>query len=331
MRYPLRPPGPASPVPEPEGGPILGPVTRVALYVVVFFLLQIAVGGPVLMGWMMATGEDPTALSDGTLAGEVFLWVSLFLAPVLLATTHLFLRRIDRRPAAAIGLALPAGGRRRAAVEGAAAVVVALAVAGLWLAVAAAVSTWRFGGIAEELLRGPAWWPSPAGGVAAIALLAGGFLVQGAVEELAFRGYVFHALRDRWSWPTAAAASSAVFAVLHLGNPGAAAAGIVNTFLFGLLLAALVEATGSLLAASVLHGAWNFVVAALLSLPVSGLTTGHLLEIDLLGPPWATGGSFGPEGSWALSGLLAPLVLAAAAWADRRRAARARDQPAAGS
>src|SRR4051794_12309773 len=46
---------------------------------------------------------------------------------------------------------------------------------------------------------------------------------------------------------------------------------------------------------------WNFAVACLLSLPVSGVSLFHLLRVATAGNPEVTGGGFGPEGSAVLT------------------------------
>ena len=122
------------------------------------------------------------------------------------------------------------------------------------------------------------------------------------------RGYVYHALRERWRPFVAALASSVLFALLHATNPDISAAALVNVVLAGLVLAALVERSGSLWGATVAHGVWNFAVSCLASLPVSGFSLFHLLNVTVKGDERVTGGGFGPEGSLALTALGLPLA-----------------------
>ena len=83
-----------------------------------------------------------------------------------------------------------------------------------------------------------------------------------------------------------------------------------------MVLAALVERTGSLWSATLAHGAWNFAVACLLSVPVSGVRLFHLLDVTVAGDPDLTGGGFGPEGSALLTllGILLMLLLWRGMW-----------------
>jgi hypothetical protein len=130
-------------------------------------------------------------------------------------------------------------------------------------------------------------------------------------------------LAERWGWTAAAGVSSLVFALLHGANPSVSPVALGNTFLLGLALALLVRATGSLLAAVVAHGVWNWAGVCLVSLPISGLEGPSMLDTRLAGAVWITGGDYGPEGSWLLTGLSVVLVGVLLMWAER--AARGRD------
>jgi hypothetical protein len=92
-----------------------------------------------------------------------------------------------------------------------------------------------------------------------------------------------------------------------------------------MVLAALVERSGSLWSATLAHASWNFSVACLLSLPISGVRLFHLLDLSLKGDERLTGGAFGPEASVLLT--LLGLPLAAALWWNRRRRESAASAP----
>jgi uncharacterized protein len=136
-------------------------------------------------------------------------------------------------------------------------------------------------------------------------------------EELAFRGYLYgvavEATPDGQGPWLARAASSVAFGLVHLTNPGAGVRTTLIVMLAGWCLCLVRERVG-LPGAFTAHFAWNWVMAAVLHVPVSGLpfaTPGYKAVVT--GPAWLTGGSWGPEG-----GLVAALVLAgAAAWSSR--------------
>lgn len=318
-------PGPEGPErTDPPGGPGLPagrwhPVTRASLYLILFVGLQIAVGTPVLLIWAVVTDTNLLLLAEsGEIPGGLALAVYAALAPVIVAFTLVWARWLDGKRLRDLGARLPAGGAGEAGRQAVASLAAVAAVLGVWLAAVAAFGHVRFGGLAGGFLAGAGPFEGAGGGAVVLILLLFGFLIQGGVEEWVFRGYVFRALRERWSWASAAGASSVAFSVLHGLNPSVSLPGLVNTFLLGLVLAAVVELGGSLLAPAVLHGWWNFAMASLLSVPVSGVKVYHLLDLELTGPEAVTGGGYGPEGSWVLTAVLVPVLAALAMRVDRR-------------
>lgn len=118
-----------------------------------------------------------------------------------------------------------------------------------------------------------------------------------AAEEALFRGYPFQVLVEGIGAVAATVLLSAAFALAHLGNEGVGAFALVNIFLAGVLLSVAYLRTRSLWFATAVHLGWNWVMASVLDLPVSGL---HVFDTPLYepvirGPDWATGGAFGPE------------------------------------
>lgn len=134
-------------------------------------------------------------------------------------------------------------------------------------------------------------------------------------EEIAFRGYLQAVAREAGNSDTIARLAQAVaFGAIHLTNPGAGVRTTLIVMLAGWCLALVRERSG-LAAAWTAHLAWNWVMAAVLHMPVSGLpfaTPGYRAVVT--GPEWLTGGSWGPEG-----GAFAALVLGAAAFVAQRR------------
>lgn len=122
-------------------------------------------------------------------------------------------------------------------------------------------------------------------------------------EELAIRGYLLTTLVESIGARGAVLSTSALFAALHLLNPGPTVISTLMVGLAGVLLATIRLKTGSLWAAAVAHLAWNLVQAVALHAPVSGLplpTPGYRLVDN--GPAWLTGGTWGPEGGLAAAG-----------------------------
>ncbi|HEY4304363.1 MAG TPA: type II CAAX endopeptidase family protein [Gemmatimonadaceae bacterium] len=117
------------------------------------------------------------------------------------------------------------------------------------------------------------------------------------IEELMMRGYLLAVLRDAWGWKWAIVATSIVFGLLHLFNPGVSVESILLVVLAGFFLAGVLYVTKSLYAAWLAHFAWNWTMAAVFHVAVSGIPmeTPNYHYVDA-GPDWATGGQWGPEG-----------------------------------
>lgn len=122
-------------------------------------------------------------------------------------------------------------------------------------------------------------------------------LPAAAAEELLMRGYVFAVLREAVGWKTTLVATSVVFGLLHVRNPGANAETITVVVIAGFFLGTILIITESLYAACMAHFAWNWTMAAGLHTAISGLPVPaggyHVMDS---GPAWLTGGSWGPEG-----------------------------------
>lgn len=157
------------------------------------------------------------------------------------------------------------------------------------------------------------WWTA--------ALLSTFVLLPSAfAEELFARGYIFALLREALGWKLALAATSVGFGVLHLANPGANWQSLSVVVLAGVFLGAMVLVTGSLYAATLAHFAWNWFIAAVLHMPVSGIPVSASPDYRMVetGPDWLTGGSWGPEGGLAAGAGLS-LGLVYLLWIHARR------------
>jgi len=141
--------------------------------------------------------------------------------------------------------------------------------------------------------------PSDAGGSwlgAAIRISV--FLLPAALmEELVTRGYLFAVLREAWGWKATLIVTSVAFGLLHLQNSGADVQSLTLVTLAGLFLGGVLVVTRSVYAAWMAHFAWNWTMAVLFHVAVSGLPLDApaYRYVDA-GPDWATGGVWGPEG-----------------------------------
>jgi membrane protease YdiL (CAAX protease family) len=127
--------------------------------------------------------------------------------------------------------------------------------------------------------------------------------VAAAAEEALFRGYGFQVLVRGFGTVVALIGSSAIFALAHIGNPNVTAFALLNIFLAGVLLGLAYLRTHSLWFATAVHLGWNWTMASLFDLPVSGIALFQtpLYEPVTRGVAWIGGGSFGPEAGIAAS------------------------------
>jgi membrane protease YdiL (CAAX protease family) len=210
--------------------------------------------------------------------GSVDAWVTTI---GVLGGTALSLRLVDRRPWKDVWLDRNAAHPRLLALGfGVGAVCIGVPILVL------IASGWL------HLAPGPtgSWW----GATVRITLL---LLPAALLEELITRGYILSVLRGVWGWPWAIAAMSIVFGLGHLANDGVTVRSVGLVTLAGVFLATVLYVTRSLYAAWMAHFAWNWVMAAVFHVSVSGIPfempSYRYVEA---GPVWATGGDWGPEG-----------------------------------
>jgi membrane protease YdiL (CAAX protease family) len=122
-----------------------------------------------------------------------------------------------------------------------------------------------------------------------------GFLLVGWNEELLSRGYHLQAIASGLNLFWGVVISSAVFGILHLGNPNATWVSAAGIFFAGLFLAYGYIRTRQLWLPIGLHIGWNFFEGVVFGFPVSGFNFYKLTRIKVTSPELWTGGAFGPE------------------------------------
>lgn len=130
------------------------------------------------------------------------------------------------------------------------------------------------------------------------------------VEEVAFRGYPFQRLIEVTGPAWAVIIASIAFGAKHAANPNATPRSVAVTMLAGVLFSVAYLRTRALWVGWGMHFAWNFALAVIFGLPMSGLREfSTLVRTRARGPLWLTGGNYGPEAS-----LTAAIVLFAGIW-----------------
>lgn len=141
--------------------------------------------------------------------------------------------------------------------------------------------------------------PAGTASIAETVLLSAVVFAFGAAgEEALFRGYPLQTFaRARLVW-MAVLLTSVFFALGHAGNDNVDYFGLANTVLAGVWFVAAYLKTRTLWFPFAMHWAWNWTMAAILGLPVSGInsiTPNPIWHGVDLGPSWLTGGKYGLE------------------------------------
>ncbi|HEX2167070.1 MAG TPA: type II CAAX endopeptidase family protein [Longimicrobiales bacterium] len=215
---------------------------------------------------------------------ELLLPSSVITAGAALIAGAVLVRFADGRSPAAIGIAVSKNTPREIGIG------VLIGVTGLAVATLALLVSGTLAFNAQAGSAG-AW-------IGTIAMHAAIFTVAALAEEALFRGYAFQVLARTAGPAAAVVVSSILFALAHGANPSIGTFALINIFLAGILLGIAYLRTLSLWFATAVHMGWNWAMASLFDLPVSGLQMFDtpLYEPAVGGPAWWSGAMFGPEG-----------------------------------
>ncbi|MBC2839144.1 CPBP family intramembrane glutamic endopeptidase [Robiginitalea sp. SC105] len=248
----------------------------------------------------------------------VIVAVLAFAASVAVAIARKYL---DKKSFRSLGL----GGIRRALPDVLFGFFLSAAMAGGFLLVTLAFGLVEITAIGMPDTPGPGLWDSGFGDY--IQVMSGGVLffllmehiLVGYWEELVFRGYLFDNLSDGMGQNLAIGISCAIYGLIHATNPNA---GILSTgiiMFFGFLRIYGLLATGFLWLSIGMHIGWNFFQGPVFGFGASGHQMASLLELEISGPDWASGGEFGPEGSLLILPILALALLTMRWWGSRNK------------
>lgn len=148
-----------------------------------------------------------------------------------------------------------------------------------------------------------------------ILLLFGGFIIQGATEEILCRGIVLHTLKEKTSVAVAVNVSTVLFIMPHcssLFEQGVVYGilGVCNLALISTIFSLLTIRFKSIWAACGLHSIWNAILYSVLGLNLSGNdeTVTAIFNMQSVGKNIWNGGEYGIEAS-----IITTVVLAIAA------------------
>lgn len=137
-----------------------------------------------------------------------------------------------------------------------------------------------------------------------IILLIGGFMIQGATEEILCRGIVLHALKEKTSLVTAMIVSTILFILPHWsslfdGKMIYGVIGVINLILISVIFSFLTICFKSIWAACGLHSFWNAILYSILGLNLSGNeeTVTAIFHMESVGDNIWNGSTYGIESS----------------------------------
>lgn len=142
--------------------------------------------------------------------------------------------------------------------------------------------------------------------ISSVLVILFGWIIQGATEEIVTRGWLLNVLSNKYNIGVGLLISSTLFGLMHLSNPNVNYIAVINIILVGLFYGFYVIKTNDLWAVCGMHTAWNFAQGNLFGFGVSGIdvSVGSLIDLNLVGSDFVTGGIFGPE-----AGIVATFIL----------------------
>ncbi len=258
----------------------------------VIFLLLLLVLGVIIGGIVAAVAavvspqvRQSVRLITGSHAGFIIQWAMMLIASLVVG--WLCVRTLEDLPFRSLGASFTSGWARDFALG---------SIIGAATLLFAAFIITTFGGFRFALNYS-------ASVTAIITTLMTTFVIfflGAAAEEALFRGYMLQTFLRSHKVLIAALPSALLFGYVHLDNPNVAVGWtFINTALAGVWLAVAYLKTRNLWFPTGVHLSWNWTMASVLGIPVSGITSiapQPLLRASETGADWFTGGTYGIEG-----------------------------------
>ncbi|MCP9496774.1 MAG: CPBP family intramembrane metalloprotease [Pyrinomonadaceae bacterium MAG19_C2-C3] len=260
---------------------------RFAIFLLALLVLGVIIGGIVAATAAVASPElrQSVRLIIGGKAGFLIQWAMMLIAS--LGVGWLCARVLEDLPFRSLGASFTNGWWRDFALG---------SVAGAATLLLAAFIITALGGFRFA-------FNYSASGTAIITTLTTTFVIfflGAAAEEALFRGYMLQTFLRSHKVLIAALPSALLFGYVHLDNPNIAAGWtFINTALAGVWLAMAYLKTRNLWFPTGVHLSWNWTMASVLGIPVSGITSiapQPLFRASETGADWFTGGTYGIEG-----------------------------------
>ncbi len=262
---------------------------------VLFFTFLVGIPVALLFGDLDALPSEPSLPAYANLSNRWLLVSQLSFAIGLTFATYLARRWLDKKSFRSLGVEI----NRRTFMDLIAGILIAGLMMGVIFLLEFALGWLRVEGFAWQTAGFDRFWQE----VFTVALV---FILVGWTEELLSRGYHLQNLVEGLNLPLGVTLSSLIFALLHQSNPSFTLGAFLGLFFAALFFCFAYYWVGNLWLPIGLHIGWNFFEGVVFGFQVSGLENlPKLIRHNVSGPPWITGGAFGPEAGLILgAGLL---------------------------
>ncbi len=254
--------------------------------VIVFWFVKTGaelIGEGVVIAVCFACGKDP--LQGEMFDPDIMKLIMYFGYLILTGIMILYWKLFQKKTISELGFPKKAGSCITGAITGTVLVVISVLV----VLLSGAIS---YNGVFENIDYG------------FILLMLGGFICQGAMEEVLCRGIAMGLLLKRTSAPVAIGLSSALFTIPHLFNMTGSGGviiffAIVNLILISIVFSLLTLYFKSIWAACGFHSIWNFVLYNIFGMNLSGNDEikAAIFDMRSVGNNILNGGIYGIEAS----------------------------------
>lgn len=253
------------------------------------------IGEGVVIAVCFACGKNP--LQGEMFSPNIMMLIMYYGYVILIGIMFLYWKLFQKKTLSELGFTQKVGSYITGVITGTVLVVISV----LLVVLAGAIS---YNGVFENINNG------------FILLMLGGFICQGAMEEVLCRGIVMGLLMKRTSAPVAIGLSSVLFTIPHLFNMTLSGGvfiffAIVNLFLISIVFSLLTLYYKSIWAACGLHSIWNFILYNIFGMNLSGNGEIKAAVFDMrsVGNNILNGGIYGIEASVVTAIVLAITVI----------------------
>ncbi len=253
------------------------------------------IGEGVVIAVCFACGKNP--LQGEMFSPNIMMLIMYYGYVILIGIMFLYWKLFQKKTLSELGFTQKVGSYITGVITGTVLVVISV----LLVVLAGAIS---YNGVFENINNG------------FILLMLGGFICQGAMEEVLCRGIVMGLLMKRTSAPVAIGLSSVMFTIPHLFNMTLSGGvfiffAIVNLFLISIVFSLLTLHYKSIWAACGFHSIWNFILYNIFGMNLSGNDEIKAAVFDMrsVGNNILNGGIYGIEASVVTAIVLAVTVI----------------------